>query len=399
MTSNRDRMPLAYPVALAAAGLCYLALGSVLAILPRYVPARLGGGATAIGLAVGAPALTGLLGRPLGGRIADRHGPLTPLLAGAGLMTLGAIPAAVSATLGALLASRLAVGFGEGLMMSATVLWLLRLAGEGRRGRAVGHIGLANYAGLALGPALDAGLGGQRATTAVLWAAAVLPLLGAAAALITRRLFPAAARSRPPADAPEHSPALELLRRTAPAGVGLLLVNIGYVSILSFGASVARANGTGIAALIVPVFGAVIIASRTLGGGIPDRLGGRRTVLVFAATEALGLLIYSRAGGTGLAVAALLGLSLGQSMAVPGLGLLALGGVRPSAQGAAAGLFFAWFDAGVGLGGPLVGAAASLAGPAGALQTAAVAVAGAIALAGLLGPRPQRCGLEIAESG
>jgi predicted MFS family arabinose efflux permease len=188
-----------------------------------------------------------------------------------------------------------------------------------------------------------------------------------------------------------------LLRHTAPAGVGLLLVNVGYVSVLSFGASVARAQGTGIAGLIVPVFGAVIIVSRTLGGGIPDRLGGRRAVLLFAGLEALGLLVYAQAGTAPPAVAALVGLSLGQSMAVPGLGLLALAGVTPAAQGAAAGLFFAWFDAGVGLGGPVIGAAASLAGPSGALDSAAGAVAGAVALAALLRAPARRGGMRAAE--
>ncbi|MGA2929818.1 MAG: hypothetical protein ABSG43_28295 [Solirubrobacteraceae bacterium] len=64
-----------YIAALASAVVCYAALGAVLGMLPRYVPQRLGGGPAAVGLAVGAPALTGLLARPLGGRVADYLGP------------------------------------------------------------------------------------------------------------------------------------------------------------------------------------------------------------------------------------------------------------------------------------------------------------------------------------
>src|SRR5947209_19759669 len=108
----------AYLAVLSAAIFCYAALGAVLSILPRNVPERLGGGATALGFAVGAPALTGLLARPIGGRLADRLGALRPLVAGAGVMVFGAVPAALSASLGALLASRLIVGAGEGVMMS-----------------------------------------------------------------------------------------------------------------------------------------------------------------------------------------------------------------------------------------------------------------------------------------
>jgi MFS family permease len=129
-----------------------------------------------------------------------------------------------------------------------------------------------------------------------------------------------------------------------------------------------------LAAFVVPVFAVAIIVSRTLGGGLPDRLGGQRTVVVFAGAEALGLLVYALAGAPPLALSALLVLSVGQSLAVPGLGLLALTRVPAAQQGAAAGLFFAWF-----------GAVASLAGPAGALLAAAVAVGAVVLLAAAFG--------------
>ena len=82
MTGRRDRAEQdrghagtrRYALVLATAVLCYAALGTVLGILPDYVHS-LGGGAVLVGLAVGAPVLTGAAGRPLGGRMADRHGP------------------------------------------------------------------------------------------------------------------------------------------------------------------------------------------------------------------------------------------------------------------------------------------------------------------------------------
>jgi predicted MFS family arabinose efflux permease len=383
MQADDSRLPVTYPAVLAAAVLCYAALGAVLAILPGYVSAQLGGGPTAVGLAVGAPALTALLARPLGGRAADRVGPLMPLLTGAAVMAAGAVPAAASPSLVALLVSRLAVGAGEGLMMSSGVLWLLRLAGPPRRGRALGHIGLANYGGLALGPLLAAAIGGAAQAATVLWVAVVLPLLGGAAAILAHRAGGAVTGDRPAGTASTRT----LLRRTAPAGVGLLAVNVGYVSVLSFGAVVAHQLGTGLAPLVVPMFAVAVIASRTLAAGVPDRLGGRRTVVAFAGAEALGLLVYANASLTPIAVVALLALSAGQALAVPGLGLLALAGVAPENQGAAAGLFFAWFDAGVGLGGPAVGVGASLAGAGGALQVAAAVVSTAIAIALAVGRR------------
>ena len=56
------------------------------------------------------------------------------------------------------------------------------------------------------------------------------------------------------------------------------------------------------------------------------------------------------------------------------LGLLALASVPPSRHGRTAGAFFAYFDVGVGLGGPAVGLAARAADPTGGLIAAAGAV-------------------------
>ena len=82
-------------------------------------------------------------------------------------------------------------------MMAAAVLWLLRLSGPTRRGRALGHIGLANYGGLAIGPLLaDLAHGFE----SVLLLAAALPLLAAAVmpGMRPERAIAAARRRRAP---------------------------------------------------------------------------------------------------------------------------------------------------------------------------------------------------------
>src|SRR3954452_12516121 len=103
-----------YAAVLAAAACCYAALGAVLRILPDLVEAN-----AVLGLAVGAPALTALLTRPAGGRLADSAGPRPVLLAGAVVMAAGALPTLAADAPAPLVGSRLAVGAGEGAMMSA----------------------------------------------------------------------------------------------------------------------------------------------------------------------------------------------------------------------------------------------------------------------------------------
>ncbi len=390
-----------YLTVLATAILCYAALGTVLGILPDYVHS-LGGGAVLVGFAVGAPALTGAAGRPLGGRIADRVGPAQVVIAGALVMAVGTIPAYVSA-LPVLIVSRLVVGAGEAAMMAATVLWLLRLAGPAGRGRAMGHIGLANYAGLTVGPPLSQVLAGQSDPTRVWIAAAILPLLGAALAFVMARGKDESARGIAPDEDAEPArveraggerrggeqnggeqngaTAPSAFRATFRPGLGLMLVNFGYVAILSFGAAAATEQKSGIAAFVIPVFGAGVIASRTIFAGIPDRLGPARTLSAAVTLEAAGLVGLAVATNPPAALAALVVMAVGQGLAVPSLGLLALASVPPSRHGRTAGAFFAYFDAGVGLGGPAVGLAARAADPSGALFAAAGAVLATVPVA------------------
>lgn len=360
-------MSRAYVSVLVAAGLCYAALGAVLRILPSHVGDDLGGSAAAVGLAVGAPALTAILARPAGGRLADRVGPRPLVVAGAALMAAGALPA-LGGGLAALDASRLLVGAGEGAMMAAAVLWLLRLAGPDHRGRALGHIGLANYAGLAVGPLVADALGGD--AHAVLVAAAILPL--AAAPLVLA--LPHAPRPRP-AEAVHVEPARDgPVRAVLRPGLGLALVNVGYVAVIAFGADVAARHGAAAAHAIVPVFAVTVILARTAGGGIPDRRGAKPTLLACVLAEGAGLVALAAVHGDAPVLAATVVLATGQALAVPALGVLALRRVPPAGQGAAAGLFFSFFDAGVGFGGPLVGTLARALSPAGALALAGAAV-------------------------
>src|SRR4051794_34290917 len=111
-----------YTLVLGVALLCYAALGAVLRLLPSYVPDQLHAGPLALGFAVGAPAMTAVITRPLGGRQADRRGPAPVLIFGALVMAAATLPLVAVSSLPALIGSRLATGAGEGLMMSAAVL-------------------------------------------------------------------------------------------------------------------------------------------------------------------------------------------------------------------------------------------------------------------------------------
>jgi MFS family permease len=96
---------------LGSAVLCYAALGAVLRDVPFYVEHQLGGTAFEVGLVVGAPSLAWAILRPVGGRLADRSGPVMVLMDGALVMSVGVVPA-FAKNVPALRTSRLLLGAG-----------------------------------------------------------------------------------------------------------------------------------------------------------------------------------------------------------------------------------------------------------------------------------------------
>ncbi len=364
----------AYAAVLGLAALCYVALGVVLPRLPGHVTGRLGAGSVAVGLAVGAVSLAGVVLRPVGGRIADARGARPVAIGGALAMAAGAALALAGGGIAWLVATRLVVGAGEGAMMAACVTWLLWLAPPDRRGRAIGHIGLANYAGLAAGPAIATALpGGLAAPLAVAVAA---PLL----ALAVATLPPA------PGGAGRRAGAPLLARSALRPGAGLALVNVGYTAVISFAGLALARRGVAAGAIIL-AYAAAIIALRTLGGALPDRLGPVRALAGATVVAGAGLALLAAARSPATAIAAVVVAGAGQAVAVPSLGLLALRGVPAEERGAASGTFFAFFDVGVGAGGPLLGAVAAASGPAGAIVAGAAASA---ASAAVVTGRPRR---------
>src|SRR3954470_13774087 len=98
-----------YLAVLSGAVACYAGLGAVLRLLPHLALAP-----AMLGLAVGAPALTAVLARPLGGRRGGRYGPRAVMLGVTGAMTLAGAPLVLGHQDGLLIASRFGAGAGEG---------------------------------------------------------------------------------------------------------------------------------------------------------------------------------------------------------------------------------------------------------------------------------------------
>ena len=356
-----------------------VAVGAVLPVLPRYVDGPLGAGNVAVGVVIGSYAVTGLLLRPVAGRYADRRGRRPTVLVGSLAVAVSGFLYLLPLGVPGLIAARLLLGAGEGTVFTAGSAWIVDIAPPGRRGRVIGLYGLAIWSGLSIGPLIGELLLQASGYTLVWLFAGVVPLLGA---LVAWRL-PEAFRPHP------HAAREPLIAREAVRpGIALALASIGYAAIAAFVVLHLDERGVGHGAAVFGAFATMVVLTRLVGGDLPDRIGPARVATIAAIVEALGLVTIALAESLGVALVGALAMGAAFSLLYPSLSLIVVNSIPDNRRGAALGTFTACFDAGVGLGAPLAGLGAALAGYEGAFLLAAVAAGiSATTIALLVAPR------------
>jgi MFS family permease len=343
-----------------------VAVGAVLPVLPRYVHGPLDSGNVAVGIVVGSYAVTGLLLRPFAGRLADRRGRKPTVLIGSAIVAAAGFLYLLPLGVPGLIAARLLLGAGEGTVFTAGSAWIVDIAPPERRGRVIGLYGLAVWSGLSVGPLLGELLLHASGYSAVWLFAGAAPLVGALIALRLPDPF------HPVAQAEEHP---LIAREAVRPGLALALASFGYATVASFVVLHLDARGVGHGATVFGAFATMVVLTRLIGGDLPDRVGPARVALVAAAGEAAGLVTMALAHSFATAIAGALIMGAAFSLLYPSLSVIVVGRVPETRRGAALGTFTAFFDAGIGLGAPLAGVVAALAGYQGAfLFSAAIAL-------------------------
>jgi MFS family permease len=369
--------------------LALLGVGAVLPVIPHYVHGRLGDGDLAVGIAIGAFAFTALAFRPLAGNIADVRGRRPVIVAGSLLAAGAGLLYLVPAGLPGLIVARLVLGAGEGSVFTAGATWVVDLAPPGRRGRVIGLYGLAVWSGLSLGPPIGDLLLRVSSFDAVWAFAAAAPALGAVVALAIPDPYAGSRRPR------ERGPLIA--RESIRPGAALSLATVGYAAMAAFIVLDLDAKGIGHGAAAFTAFAVTVVATRLLAGDLPDRVGPLRCAAAAAVVEAVGLVLIALASSLAVAILGAVAMGAAFSTIYPSLSLVVVNRVSEERRGAALGTFTAFFDAGVGLGAPLVGAAASLGGYSAAFWLAAVCALGTAAAAAI-GIRRARSAAEARAS-
>jgi MFS family permease len=350
-----------------------LSIGATLPVLPRYVDGPLDGGNIEIGIVTGAFAITGLACRPLAGHLADRRGRKRVVIVGALLTAIAGVLYFVPAGVPGLVVARLFLGAGEGAVYTAGSAWVVDLTPPGRRGRIIGLYGLAIWGGLSLGPPLGE-LILRASSFEMVWAfAAAAPLLGA---LVAMRI-PEAFRARDDAEFERRLISHEALR----PGLGLSLAIVGYAALAAFIVLHLDQRGIGHGAGVFTAFAATVVATRLVGGGLPDRIGPLRCAAAAGLIEAAGLVAIGAAHSLAVALVGAVAMGAGFSLLFPSLALVVVNRVPEERRGVAMGTFTAFFDLGVGVGAPVAGAAAALGGYEAAFVLASACSLGTVAVA------------------
>lgn len=362
--------------------LTLLSIGATLPVLPQYVKGPIGSTDLAVGIVTGAYAITGLACRPLAGSFADSRGRKPVVLVGATVTAVASAMYFLPLGVAGLVMARLVLGAGEGVVYTASSTWVVDITDPARRGRIIGLYGLAIWGGLSLGAPLGDLLLRAFDFEAVWAFAAAAPLT--AAIIATRIPEP----PRPAPQAPGETGRSRLLAREAIApGLAMTLATFGFAALAGFIVLHLDARGIDHGASIFTAFALSVVATRIFAGWLPDRYGPVRTAVGAALFESAGLIVIASAQSLAVALVGAIAVGAAFSLIFPSLVLLVIDRVPEDRRGVAMGTFTACFDLGMGLGAPIAGAAAAVAGYGASFGVAGLAALGASVLALTVGRR------------
>lgn len=340
-----------------------VAEGMLVPVLPLYV-ASLGAGFALVGLALAAEAIGMLLGDVPAGSLLRRFDRKRIMLVGVAMVGLAVAAVPLVGSIAAVVALRLAAGFGASLWGLSRHAYLTETVPAPMRGRAIAAFGGAQRIGMLIGPAL----GGVVAASFGFGAAFVGFGLIAAAAFAFCALFlePAQAEVGGTRHRLGHREALRRVLQQqralfAVAGAGQLMAQMirsGRRIVLPlYGASVLGLDVEAIG-WVLSIAAAFDVALFPLAGWVMDRFGRKHAIVPSFAIQGLGMALVPLAGGfAGLALAGAV-IGFGNGIGSGSMMTLASDLAPSDTVGEFLGVWRVIGDAG-GMGGPvLVGAVA-----------------------------------------
>jgi MFS family permease len=340
-TLPRPRLATPAFLAITAAGLAYFtSVGMLFPVLPRFVRGPLGGSDTSVGVVVGVFSLSALFLRPLAGRVGDLRGRKLLISVGAGTAAVSVGAYSLASSIPVLMFLRLLTGSGEAFIFTGATTVISDLAPPTRRGEAFSLFSLAVFSGLAAGPALGE-------MTLNRWGFTWVWLGSAGCAAAAGLLGLCTPDTRPEVEASRSG---IVNRRAVIPGIVFASSAFGFAGYSSFVPLYALQLGLPGSRLLFALHSIIIVAVRSLGARLPDRVGVEKMANASLLLSLGGLVTMGAVRNPVGLVAGTVLFALGQSLAFPALLSLVIGRVQPSERASAIGTFTAFLDLSFGIG-------------------------------------------------
>lgn len=321
-----------------------LGFGAVIPMLPVYLHEQAGASTFLTGLLIGMSSAFALLGRLLAGKTADRKGRRIALLLGMGFCASAGVLYLPMFGLWGVAPGRVLHGLGEGFFVTAAVAWAVDVSPDNRRAQTLGLLSSGIWGGVSIGPAIGQALG-TMASVAWFLTISSLVVMGIVFAMHEEPRPHAHLRSRwfpPPVLLP---------------GILLGLSNVTYAAMAGFLILLLRHRGHG-TTWAFSAFALAVLFGRAAFGGLPDRMGPRRSLFAGYTCLAVGLAAIAAGHSSRLDLPSALLVGLGYSFPWPALASVVVGQVPLSERAAALGALNAFYDLFVAGGSAVAGAAA-----------------------------------------
>jgi MFS family permease len=343
-----------------------LGFGAVIPMLPVYLHEQMGASTFLTGVLIGIASAFALLGRFLAGKTADRKGRRITLLMGMASCAAAGVLYLPVFGLWAMPFARVLHGLGEGFFVTAAVAWTVDLAPENRRAQALGYLSSGLWGGVSVGPAIGQVLGSMTRIAGFLTASslAVIVIIS-----LTQE---------------ERTPHEHVSTRWFPPPVllpGFILGcgNVTYAAMSGFLILLLRQRGHH-TDWVFSAFAFAVLFGRAAFGGLPDRMGPRRSLFAGYVFLGAGLLAIAIGGPAALDLPAALLVGLGYAFPWPALASVVVSRVHASERAVALGALTAFYDLFVAASSAIAGAVAGHWGLSSVFWLAFVSMWGAVAL-------------------
>ena len=343
-----------------------LGFGAVIPMLPVYLHEHAGASTFITGLFIGLASAFALLGRLLGGKVADSRGRRTALLVGMAFCAAAGILYLPFFGMWWMAPARILHGLGEGFFVTAAVAWAVDIAPASRRSQALGILSSGIWGGVSVGPAIGQALGTMSRVAVFLTASSL--------AVVVIMLF-TTEELRPKAVVPGRW----FPRQVVLPGVILGFGNVTYAAMSGFLILLLRERGHD-SAWAFSAFAFAVLFGRFMFGGLPDRMGPRRTLLIGYVFFAVGLVTIAVSHNPAYDVPASLAIGLGYAFPWPALATVVVNRVSASERAAALGALTAFYDLFVAASSAIAGAVAGHFGLTSVFWLAFASMCGAVVL-------------------